>query len=554
MRNAKFQHLSRKLLPITFIACLFSVNGFTQIPNSQKLSPREIAQRTLPSVVLLIMQNSRDETGKTGSGFFVTSDIVATNYHVIKDTDKGVVKIVGQEKLYDIVGVVGLDEKNDLALLKVSGIAGRSLVLDTDDATAIGDEVFAIGNPQGLEGTFSQGIVSSLRNTKSRNLIQITASISQGSSGGAVLNDHGEVVGIAVGAIESGQSLNFAIPVSKLRFLIANRSRLIGLSVDSITTKDKQNAKTSTQSPPPNKRIPVSPAPTRASRLQFKTPDWTEENLRGEVKSIFESAFTPKRKFDVFELGEPVATRTNRYNSDGYLDKSEETIYSESGLSISNSRFAYRADQLLGRTVGFPYAFETVNVFDYQKGLVKVVTYGKCPSCSEFQQKSEDLTRYERDIVSSYRYDGGLLNKIVTERRQDGQTIMTTYGSEGEPSRKKVISKVGEVKEFMWDNPGKWSTYKVTSNMGTQIQVVTTDTCYEEDKSYDCVETETLDKNSKLIVARTHLSADTDVYKYEYEFDAIGNWTKKTELHQVAKFGKKFFEPSFVWIRRISYF
>lgn len=208
---------------IFFVSCFSPIYISAQKAVDKKLTPRENAQQTLPSTVLLVMTNSETEEIKSGSGFFVAEDVVVTNFHVIKNTTEGYAKIYGQDKIYEILGIVGLDEENDLALLKIKGIKGKPLKLNTDDTTAIGDEVFAVGNPKGLEGTFSQGIVSSIRKTEKINLLQITASISAGSSGGAILNNKGEVIGVAVGAIESGQSLNFAIPVSFLRFLILSQ-------------------------------------------------------------------------------------------------------------------------------------------------------------------------------------------------------------------------------------------------------------------------------------------------------------------------------------------
>src|SRR5205814_3847452 len=76
----------------------------------------------------------------------------------------------------------------------------------------IGDAVYAIGNPIGLEGTFSQGVVSGVRAFGSDRLLQITAPISPGSSGGPVLDQTGTVVGVSVMSIVTGQNLNFAIP------------------------------------------------------------------------------------------------------------------------------------------------------------------------------------------------------------------------------------------------------------------------------------------------------------------------------------------------------
>jgi hypothetical protein len=82
--------------------------------------------------------------------------------------------------------------------------------------------VYAIGNPKGLTGTISEGIVSGIRDLSSKSLIQITAPISPGSSGGPIINNSGQVIGVAVGTLTSGQNLNFAIPSSILESLISN--------------------------------------------------------------------------------------------------------------------------------------------------------------------------------------------------------------------------------------------------------------------------------------------------------------------------------------------
>jgi S1-C subfamily serine protease len=84
----------------------------------------------------------------------------------------------------------------------------------------IGQPVFVVGNPQGLEGTFSNGLVSSIRRFGDDYLVQMTAPISLGSSGGPVLNDEGKVVGVSVGMLQHGQNLNFAIPSEYLANLL----------------------------------------------------------------------------------------------------------------------------------------------------------------------------------------------------------------------------------------------------------------------------------------------------------------------------------------------
>lgn len=84
----------------------------------------------------------------------------------------------------------------------------------------IGDVVYAVGNPLGFEGTFSQGIISAIRELESRQIIQITAPISPGSSGGPILNNKGQVIGMLVSTIEGGQNINFAIPSKDIKELL----------------------------------------------------------------------------------------------------------------------------------------------------------------------------------------------------------------------------------------------------------------------------------------------------------------------------------------------
>jgi tetratricopeptide (TPR) repeat protein len=113
-----------------------------------------------------------------------------------------------------------IDDFNDLAVLSIDvEVVAKPLTL-AENPPAVGETVYAIGNPEGLEKTISQGLVSGSRLLDGRQLLQITASLSHGSSGGPIFNSHGEVVGVAVGALREGQNLNFAVPVSLLRSLL----------------------------------------------------------------------------------------------------------------------------------------------------------------------------------------------------------------------------------------------------------------------------------------------------------------------------------------------
>jgi hypothetical protein len=107
------------------------------------------------------------------------------------------------------------DESLDLALLKVEGVNRPALPLSAGRDLSIAEKVYAAGNPKGLEGTFSDGIVSGVR--QSDHLIQHTAPISHGSSGGPLVDEYGKVIGINTLAISEGQNLNFAIPALYLK-------------------------------------------------------------------------------------------------------------------------------------------------------------------------------------------------------------------------------------------------------------------------------------------------------------------------------------------------
>lgn len=201
------------------------------IGNASAATGPEIAKRAFASTVILLMEDANRQPVTIGSGFFVTDRHVATNVHVVKNAKYGSAKIVGDVKKYEVVGVSALDEDHDLAILELRDGSGPTLSL-SKKTLEVGEEVYAVGNPQGLEGTFSKGIVSGIRNLKNGNLIQITAPISPGSSGGPVLNLDGEVVGIAVAAYRDGQNLNFAIPTFYLESLLKKIGPALPLNPD----------------------------------------------------------------------------------------------------------------------------------------------------------------------------------------------------------------------------------------------------------------------------------------------------------------------------------
>ena len=216
-------------------------------------STQEIANKALPSTVLLETEDSNGQPLAVGSGFFVQENEIVTNFHVVEGAHKCSVKLFGQSERYTIEEYTALDVDNDLIILKIKDpdqkiVNTTALSLGDSDIVDIGEVIYALGNPEGLEGTISDGIVSGIRNRDpSQNIfytsIQFTAPISPGSSGGAVLNTKGEVIGVSVSVLPSlrsvasqnpqdeqyinvAQNLNFAIPSNCLALLLKQRNKL----------------------------------------------------------------------------------------------------------------------------------------------------------------------------------------------------------------------------------------------------------------------------------------------------------------------------------------
>ena len=182
---------------------------------------QEIAQNALKATVYFGIQKL-DKTISEGSGFFIRPNYIATNYHVIEDATAAYIKLVGKQTTYRVENIAATDPERDLAILKVSNTNSVVLPLANSDKVEIGETVYAVGNPKGLEGTVSNGIISSIRGIGNNKWIQITAAVSPGSSGGAVLNSRGKVIGIAtaIHKDEDAQNLNFVVPSNYLKALL----------------------------------------------------------------------------------------------------------------------------------------------------------------------------------------------------------------------------------------------------------------------------------------------------------------------------------------------
>lgn len=205
------------LLPYTLLPAL-NAQG-----QPADLAPKEIVQRALPGLVTIYTYDQAGKGAGQGSGFVVSpKGIVVTNYHVIDKAHFAKVERSNGEKL-DVLGVIEFDQVRDLAILKVQGVDLPVVPMGNSDRLELGEELVAMGAPKGFSNSVSNGIVSQVRDWQGGyKVIQHTAPISPGSSGGPLFNRRGQVIGVNTFLWKEGNSLFFAVPINYARAWIEN--------------------------------------------------------------------------------------------------------------------------------------------------------------------------------------------------------------------------------------------------------------------------------------------------------------------------------------------
>ena len=173
------------------------------------MTPSQVYESVKDSVVVVKVYDRQGKQTGLASGVMLPSGDIVTNYHVVK---AGVRFTVGRGKQTTPATLKGGDPKMDLGLLTAPGLEAKPARLGKAGELKVGEPVYAVGAPEGLELSLSEGIVSQLRGGPPP-LIQTTVAISPGSSGGGLFNAAGELVGITTFYLKEGQNLNFALPV-----------------------------------------------------------------------------------------------------------------------------------------------------------------------------------------------------------------------------------------------------------------------------------------------------------------------------------------------------
>lgn len=187
------------------------------------LTPKQVAQKFLPAVVKIETFDPAGKATGSGTGFAVRPDgIVITNFHVIANAHSAQALTGNGGGRVSVLGAIEIDRERDFAILKLQAVDLPTVRMGNSDRAESGDEVIALGAPLGLEGTVSTGIVSNVRDWKNHRVVQHTAAISPGSSGGPLLNRSGEVIGVNTFLLTGGNSLFFALPVNYVRASLDN--------------------------------------------------------------------------------------------------------------------------------------------------------------------------------------------------------------------------------------------------------------------------------------------------------------------------------------------
>ena len=204
---------------------LFTTGGLSHA----EMKTSQIVEKYAQSVVTIIALDVNNQPLSLGSGFFINGNgDIATNHHVLKNCAKAIIKTTKGEK-GTILQILNYDPQLDLIIANTSFKHTNPLPFGDSDTITIGEDILAIGNPAGLEGTVSKGIISGVREVDDIKFIQITAPISPGSSGGPVFDLAGRVIGVATAYLPYGQSLNFAMPINYLKSLKPNKLNLVSL-------------------------------------------------------------------------------------------------------------------------------------------------------------------------------------------------------------------------------------------------------------------------------------------------------------------------------------
>lgn len=200
---------------------------------ARALPAADVFAKASPSIVVIETKAMKGKEPAQGSGVVVGPGLVVSNCHVFEDAASAVVKY--RNRTYPAT-VRHVDRERDLCSLDAAGLVAPAATIGTS-RLRVGERVYTIGAPQGLELTLAEGILSSRRGDGEYQLLQTTAAISPGSSGGGLFDDAGRLIGITTMFHKQGQQLNFSVPVEWIAELPARHEGLFRATANAKTSK-----------------------------------------------------------------------------------------------------------------------------------------------------------------------------------------------------------------------------------------------------------------------------------------------------------------------------
>lgn len=231
----KIKNFIKRFSKEIFFALILAVIVAVAIESIKEKTGEEILSKNQKAIAVIITYDKDMKPLGQGSGFFITTNgILVTALHVIEGASFVTAKL-SSGAYYDIKKILGADKNLDIAVLQFEAQGTPFVKLGDSDKIESGEKIFAIGAPMGLENTVSEGVISNpSRKLDGVVLVQFTAPISSGSSGGGLFNTSGKVIGITVGSKEvsqeeigMAQNLNFAIPINLIKKAIEGGGELI---------------------------------------------------------------------------------------------------------------------------------------------------------------------------------------------------------------------------------------------------------------------------------------------------------------------------------------
>lgn len=245
--------------------------------NAHALTPDQVFERVQDSIVVVRTLDENFDDVKFGSGVMLPSGDIGTNCHVIKG---GEYFLVGRNKKYVPASLFAENEEKDICILEVKEKTGTPVQLGSSRSLRVGQRVYAIGAPEGLELSLSEGLVSQIRDS----LIQTSAPISHGSSGGGLFDSNARLLGFTTLTFKNGQNLNFAVPVEWLAYA-KPVTRL-----QSPTSPEKPSPEGNPQ--PKESIIPSKPAsPSQANLKENGATNYRTQNQTPEQRTSLIKAF-----------------------------------------------------------------------------------------------------------------------------------------------------------------------------------------------------------------------------------------------------------------------